>query len=101
MDMNNLQQTLLAVARAHPPDDSVPLAFEQRVMARVRTRAFIDHWSLWSVTLWRAVAPSMAIVMLLCAWTYFSGNFNGTAEAFGADLETAVFAAVEHPGDAW
>ena len=37
MNLPKLQEKLLAAARGNPPGDQVPYAFEQRVMARLRS----------------------------------------------------------------
>ena len=60
MKIMELQKKLLGVARAHPPAEAVPYAFEKRIMARiaahVASQTAMDAWTFWSRSLWRAAA---------------------------------------------
>jgi hypothetical protein len=67
MNLVELQRKLIAAARANPPGDRVPLAFEKRIMALITARPILDRWAAWSRALWYAAAPCVAI-MLLSAW---------------------------------
>jgi anti-sigma-K factor RskA len=101
MKVEGLFEKLIASARANPPSDAVPYAFEKRVMAHLAAAGVPDWWTLWSGALWRAAAPCVAITVLLSAWTFYSGNGTPTHEPLGADLENTVLAAIDHPGDVW
>ena len=46
MNLAELEQKLVAAARANPPSDGVPYAFEKRIMARLATRPVMDDWAL-------------------------------------------------------
>jgi hypothetical protein len=103
MNLDNLQHKLILSARAHPPDDSVPYAFEQRIMARL-TEVRCDLWSMWSALLWRAVAPCLGVMVLAVLVGVFSLTFDsamGDGEGVANDLDSTVLAAVDNPGDAW
>jgi len=39
MNLAGLQRKLIAAARANPPSDRVPFAFEKRILAQLRARA--------------------------------------------------------------
>jgi anti-sigma-K factor RskA len=68
MNPESLRHKLIACARTQIPSDSVPYAFERRVMARLTTASSVhDAWNLWGVALWRAVAPCLAITLLVAA----------------------------------
>ena len=104
--MNNaeLEIQLVAAARANPPSDAVPYAFEKRVMARLAARPVVDDWALWARALWRAAAPCVAIMLLLGAWSLFVSRSSTSASDLSQDLEKTLLAAVDQdqPSDsAW
>ncbi len=68
MDLEQLQQKLIAAAKANPPSDQVPYAFEQRIMARLTAPLKVDEWALCGRWLWRAVAPCMSVMAALGVW---------------------------------
>jgi hypothetical protein len=72
MNLEELERTLISVARKTPADERVPYAFEKRVLARLRSCAPMDVWSVWAQALWRATAPCIAIALLLAAWSLFT-----------------------------
>jgi len=72
MNLAELEQKLVAAARANPPGDRVPFASEKRIMARLAARPVLDGWALWARALWRAAAPCAAIMLLLGAWSLFA-----------------------------
>ncbi len=65
MKPSDLEQKLWKMARACPPSDHVPYAFEKRVMAALRGRSMQDPITAWARLLWRSVAPCLAITILL------------------------------------
>jgi hypothetical protein len=69
MNLVQLQKKLLAAARADRPREDVPYAFEKRIMARLALRTATDIVAIWNRTLWQAVAPCLAVVLLLGVWT--------------------------------
>lgn len=92
MNLAELERKLFAAARAHPPREKVPYAFEKRIMAQLSTRTLPDVWSAWGGALWRAAAPCVALTIALGAWTYFSTGTSQPAD-WSQDFENAVFAA--------
>jgi hypothetical protein len=104
MNLAQLEQKLIAAARANPPSDRVPYAFEKRVMARLAARPVVDDWALWARALWRAAAPCVAIMLLLGAWSLFVSRSSTSASDLSQDLEKTLLAAVDQdqPSDsAW
>lgn len=98
MNLDHLQKKLLAAARANPPADRVPLAFEQRVLAHLAARPTVDLTALWSRALWRATVPCLALMLILAGLALLPSASNtasvtssattvGTASA--EDLTTA------------
>nr|MBP9901087.1 hypothetical protein [Verrucomicrobiota bacterium] len=70
MNLEPLQQKLLAAARAHPPADRVPYAFEQRIRANLSTLPPVDLAALWARALWRAAVTCVAVTLLLATWSF-------------------------------
>lgn len=103
MKLSELERKLLAAARAHPPSEAVPYAFEQRIMARLGPPPVRDGWADWSQALWRAAAPCMAIALLLGVWSSWN-SFTPATETASADLtqdfEQTVFAAITQDNEA-
>lgn len=97
--MADLQKKLIGAARLTPPNDAVPYAFEKRIMACIAALPMPDSLTIWAWGLWRAAAPCIAITLLMCAWTFYSGDFNGLTESSAADLESAMLAPLNNPGD--
>ena len=104
MNLTQLERKLIAAARANPPSDRVPYAFEKRIMARLAARPIMDDWALWARALWRAAAPCVAIMLLLGAWSLFAPQHSTPANDLSQDLEQTLLAAVDQdqPADsAW
>ena len=104
MNLADLERKLIAAARAHPPSDRVPYAFEKRILARLAARPLADGWELWGRALWRAAAPCVAIMLLLSAWSFLAPTSATSANDLAQDFENTLLAAVdqEPPADsAW
>ncbi|MCL5099061.1 MAG: hypothetical protein M1608_16305 [Candidatus Omnitrophica bacterium] len=102
MNLVQLHEKLMAAARANPPSDAVPYAFEKRVMARLADAVSPDRWlAWWSRALWRAVTPCVAVMILLGVWTYWTTSNNTNKETLSVALENTVLAALDHSGDSW
>jgi hypothetical protein len=104
VNIDELQQRLIATARANPPGDGVPYAFAQRVMARLADRSQADCWALWSRALWRSAAPCVAIMLLFCAWSMFAQQGNPPAPDLSQALDNTVLGAAYQdpaPDPAW
>lgn len=101
MNIGELQKKLLAVTRTNKPSETVPYAFEKRIMARVASRTALDGWSLWNRALWRAAAPCVALMLLLGAWTLISSPTEAAAQSLASDLESAVYAPFDNLGETW
>jgi hypothetical protein len=101
MKIDELQKKLLAGARCNPPSDRVPYAFEQRVMAHLRSPTKMDKWTLWSMGLWRAAAPCVAIMLLTGIWAYFAADSNASGDPLAVVLENTVLASLDSAGESW
>ena len=96
MNLAELQKKLIAAARANPPSDVVPYAFEKRIMARLASRPVADPWLSWGVALWRGAAASVAISILAALLISASGE-----KSDSHDLEPTVFAAAQDLSETW
>jgi len=76
MNLDELQKKLLTAARANPPGEQVPYAFEKRISALLKSRPVEDPLSLWARALWRAAAPCAAIMLLLGVWSFIGSSQN-------------------------
>ncbi len=92
MNLQNLQEKLLAIARKNPPSDRVPYAFEKRIMARL-AKPMIDHWSAWGRALWRAAAACVLAMALLGGWSFQMAPSENVD--LSQDLKNTVFAALD------
>ena len=96
MNLAELQKKLIAAARANPPSDVVPYAFEKRIMARLAARPVEDPWLSWGVALWRGAAASVAISILAALLVSASAD-----KGDSRDLESTVFAAAQDLSETW
>jgi hypothetical protein len=94
MNLADLERKLIAAARANPPSERVPYTFEKRILALLAARSLEDNWGLWARALWRAVAPCVAIMLLLGAWSFF-GPASAPPNDLSQDLEQTLLAAVD------
>jgi hypothetical protein len=104
MNVDELHRKLIAVARANPPSDRVPLAFQKRILARLPARPGLDEWALWARALWRAAAPCVAIMLLFSAWSLLAPKAAAPASDLSQEFENTLLAAVDQdqPADsAW
>jgi hypothetical protein len=93
MNLAQLEQKLIAAARAHPPSERVPYAFEKRITARLSSRPMLDGWELWGRALWRAAAPCVAIALALGAWSWFTPAASAPTTDLSQQLEQTLLAA--------
>ncbi len=100
MSVDALHQKLIAAARANPPSDSVPYAFEKRIMARLMGLPVEDPRLLWGRALWRAAAACVGVSLLLGALSLLSVE-GGASSAQDQDFESTVFAAAQQLSDSW
>jgi hypothetical protein len=95
MNLAELERKLIAAARANPPSDRVPYAFEKRILALIADRPAADGWALWGRALWRAAAPCVAIMLLLGAWSWLAPQGGAPAGDLSQALEQTLLAAVD------
>jgi hypothetical protein len=99
MKLVELEKKLIAVARANPPSDHVPVAFEKRIMALISARPVYDLWAAWAKSLWYAAAPCVGIMLLLSAWTFFRPVHQDPSIDLAQQLDNTLLAAVDQNND--
>lgn len=95
MNLAQLERKLITAARANPPSERVPYAFEKRILARLAAAPSLDRWELWGRALWRAAAPCIAIMLLLGAWSLFAPQRATPTNDLSQQLEQTLLAAVD------
>lgn len=101
MNLNDLERRVFAVARATPPSEAVPYAFEKRIMARLSGRVAPDPWSVWNRVFWRATAPCLGLMLLAGVWSWQAETDPGVPEVLAAELESVVCAPLHSLEDSW
>ena len=100
MNIAELQKKLLAAARANPPGDHVPYAFEKRVTALLAARAATEPLALWVRGLWRAAVSCAIIALLFGAWTFFNPKASPNASDLSQNFESTLLASVDQSDQA-
>ena len=94
MNMAELQKQLFAAARANPPSDDVPYAFEERILAQLAAKPAFDILAAWNRTLWQAAAPCVAVAISFGVWNAFAPGSTAASSDLSLDLEQTVLASV-------
>jgi len=101
MKAEQMRQWLLAASKQQPADDSVPYAFEQRIMARLARSNLLDPWLLWNRILWRFAGPCVALTLLAGALSWFGQPEQPTTENLIIELETVLYAPLSTTQEVW
>ena len=100
MNLELLQQKLIAGARSQAPDDRVPYAFEKRIMAHLAARSSAEQWLyFWTRGLWRAAGACVAVAVMLGALSLFTPAPADNGNDLSQEFENTLLASVD-PGDA-
>ena len=89
--IDTILDEMLAKTREMPADDRVPYAFEKRIMAHIKEapETSANLWELWGHSLWRAVVPCLAVMVLVAVWMKVPGETTGTTSP-KADVPTVA-----------
>ena len=104
MNLDALHKKLIAAARANPPSDAVPYAFEKRVLARLASQPAADAWLFWGRALWRAAAACVVVAAVVSAYSFVHPDGNAASVAsvsYGEDFESTMFVAADVLSDSW
>ena len=99
MNLAELQRKLTAAARLQPADDSVPYAFEKRIMAHIAERAAATRRDFWARGLWRAAVSCVVLAIICAAASFFAPDVTDSGNDLSQDLENTLLASVD-PGEA-
>jgi len=94
-DWQSLQTKLVAAARANPPADTVPYAFEKRMVALLATRVVKDQLGLWVRGLWQAAVSCAALALLLGVWAFFNPATPANLDDLSQNFESTLLASVD------
>jgi hypothetical protein len=100
MNNDRLQNNFWSAVRALPPSDSVPYAFERRIMAALKGTEPLDLWAFWGRSLWRAAGPCIAIMLAVSLWTVVDGSVNASSN-LAADLDRTVWGPLTSLNESW
>ena len=94
--IDKILDEMLAKTREMPADNQVPYAFEKRIMAHIKEapKAAANLWELWGHSLWRAVVPCLAVMVLVAVWMKVPGETTGTT---GPNAGAPTVATVDSP----
>jgi len=99
-DWLSLRRKLIAAARANPPGDAVPYAFEKRVLALLANRVATDHLALWVRGLWQAAVSCVVLALLLGVWAFLNPGTSANTEDFSQNFESTLLASVDQSDSA-
>ena len=94
MDLDRLQRKLMSAARKTPPRETVPYAFEKRVMARLRAST-PDRWFPWGQALWKGALSCVGVTLLIGLWSAAPFSAVEPAENLSQDFENAVYSSID------
>ena len=94
MKSEELRKKLIAIARANPSGEQVPLAFEKRIMALISAAPVQDWWASWAKSLWYAAGPCVAIMLAFSGWAFFHSRHNPSID-LAQQLNSTLLAAVD------
>ncbi len=97
--IEDILESLLTQTREIPTNERVPHAFEKRIMAHIKEgpAALADVWSAWAQSLWKAVVPCLAVLMMVAVW--MKAPTDGTGATTPQGNAAPVVANFEAPTD--
>jgi hypothetical protein len=100
MNVVELQKKLITAARANPPREQVPYAFEKRITALIASGAAAKNLNLWVQGLWRAAISCVAITLLFGAWAFFNPPAGTAADDLSQNFDSTLLASVDQSDQA-
>ena len=92
MSIEERTQQFVRIARSIPTNDAVPLAFEQRIMARLADPMPLELFELWTRLLWKLAAGGIAIAFLAAIWAASAPKQSPLIPDLANDLEKTILA---------
>ncbi len=100
MNLEQLQQKLIAAAKTEVLDDRVPYAFEKRITALLSSRVAAQKLDVWVHGLWRAAISCVAITIVCGAFAAFTPATNSNSTDLSQDFENTLLASVDQADQA-
>ncbi|MGC8744044.1 MAG: hypothetical protein ACP5T0_09215 [Verrucomicrobiia bacterium] len=100
MNKDLLLNKLINAAKHQRPSDTVPYAFEKRIMARLEGLEVYETTLVWAQNLWRLAKPCIIIMIIACLWALLNQNQIGIDNPKEA-YETAVLSGLNQIGTSW
>jgi len=97
MNLTELHRKLIAAARATPPNDQVPYAFEKRIMACLEGVKPLDPMGLWSRALGFSAIFCVAVMVVMAVGVRWLPT--PVPDSLSQDVEQTLFAAVDNNVD--
>ena len=87
--IEDILERLLTQTREIPANERVPYAFEKRIMAHIKEApaALADVWSAWAQSLWKAVVPCLAVLVMVAVWMKAPTDGTGATAPVVANFE--------------
>lgn len=90
MNPSGLRDKLIAVAKGNRPGDSVPYAFEKRILARLSSVPVTDEWAQWARSLWYGAAACSLLALGICLWAQMPDDELELAMDFSQTIEQTI-----------
>jgi hypothetical protein len=100
MNLAELHKKLIAVARANPPSDRVPFAFEKRITALLMSCPAVDHVAIWARALWRGAVSCLVVVLVVVAFSMFAPHQKNNS-SLAQDFENTMLASADQDSDSF
>jgi hypothetical protein len=100
MNLAELEKKLIAAARANPPDEGIPYAFEKRILALATARPAADPTALWARALWRGAVVCLLLTLLFGALSLVLPRSHAAANDLSQEFEKTMLSAVNQDSDA-
>ena len=96
MNLDKLLSKLFLASRLKMNDESVPYAFEKRIIAGLAGLSPVSSVTLWDRSLWKAAAVCSAVSIVLGVWSLQSG-----VQKQPVSLEATVLSMAKQLSETW
>jgi hypothetical protein len=94
---------LMRAAQKLPENDQTPYGFEKRIMAHIASCGHTDGITLWTLGLWKAALPCVAIMLLTTTWASLANpNENSRPDdSLATELQLTMTQPLEALEESW
>jgi hypothetical protein len=98
----DMYERLFRAARRIREDDTVPYAFEKRIMAHITPVESMDSGSFWALGLWKASVPCLALMLCTTLWASMNGSAGQPGEeALVNELQLTMIQPLQSLEETW